>query len=177
MVFLPALRRKRAGRGVGGARAQVARLRGRRTPLLPSTRCPASPPRWPPSTSPPSRAGRRRPTAGWRLRDGGSSASLSSPAGTGRRSFESNYVVGEAAPLSARVRPVCECRGATPQRLIARGYRRQRPYICSNREIANLITAAHGLAGTAGLRPLVFARLLALPLLTGMRTSEMVRCR
>ena len=62
-----------------------------------------------------------------------------------------------------------------PQGLIAYRYRRPRPYIYSDREIADLIAAAQGLSGTTGLRPFTYATLLALLTVTGMRTSEILK--
>ena len=59
-----------------------------------------------------------------------------------------------------------------PQGLIPYRFRRPRPYIYSDREIADLIAAAQGLPGTTGLRPLTYATLLALLSVTGMRTGE-----
>ena len=61
-----------------------------------------------------------------------------------------------------------------PQGLIPYRYRRPRPYIYSDREIAELIAAARELPGTTGLRPLTYAALLALLAVTGMRTSEIL---
>ena len=61
-----------------------------------------------------------------------------------------------------------------PQGLIAHRYRRLRPYICSDREVADLIATARGLSGTTGLRPLTYATLLVLLAVTGMRTSEIL---
>ena len=61
-----------------------------------------------------------------------------------------------------------------PQGLIAQRYRRPRPYIYSDREIADLIAAARTLSGTTGLRPFTYATLLALLSVTGMRTGEIL---
>ena len=61
-----------------------------------------------------------------------------------------------------------------PQGLIADGYRRQPPYIYSDREITDLIEAARELPGTTGLRPFTYTTLLALLAVTGMRTSEIL---
>ena len=61
-----------------------------------------------------------------------------------------------------------------PQGLIAHRYRRQPPYIYSDREIADLIAAARELPGTTGLRPCTYATLLALLAVTGMRTGEVL---
>ena len=61
-----------------------------------------------------------------------------------------------------------------PQGLIAHRYRRPRPYIYSDREVADLIAAARGLSGTTGLRPFTYATLLALLAVTGMRTGEIL---
>ena len=61
-----------------------------------------------------------------------------------------------------------------PQGLIAHRFRRPRPHIYSDREIADLIAAARELPGTTGLRPLTYATLLALLAVTGMRTSEIL---
>lgn len=58
-----------------------------------------------------------------------------------------------------------------PQGLIAHRFRRPRPYIYSDREIADLIGAARELSGTTGLRPFTYAALLAV---TGMRTGEIL---
>ena len=61
-----------------------------------------------------------------------------------------------------------------PQGLIPYRYRRPRPYIYSDGEIADLIAAAQGLSGTTGLRPFTYATLLALLAVTGMRTGEIL---
>ncbi len=61
-----------------------------------------------------------------------------------------------------------------PQGLIPYRYRRPRPYIYSDREIADLIAAARALPGTTGLRPFTHATLLALLAVTGMRTGEIL---
>ena len=53
--------------------------------------------------------------------------------------------------------------------------RRPRPYIYSDREVADLIAAARGLSGTTGLRPFTYATLLALLAVTGMRTGEILK--
>ena len=61
-----------------------------------------------------------------------------------------------------------------PQGLIADRYRRPQPHIYSDREVADLISAARELPGTTGLRPFTHAALLALLAVTGMRTSEIL---
>ena len=61
-----------------------------------------------------------------------------------------------------------------PEGLIPYRYRRRRPYIYSDREIADLIAAAQRLSGTTGLRPFAYATLLALLAVTGMRTGEIL---
>ena len=61
-----------------------------------------------------------------------------------------------------------------PLGLIVHRYRRQRPHIYSDREIADLIAAARGLSSTTGLRPFTYATLLALLAVTGMRTGEIL---
>ena len=61
-----------------------------------------------------------------------------------------------------------------PQGLLPHRYLRCRPYIYSDREIADLIAAARKLTGTTGLRPTTYATLLALFTVTGMRTSEIL---
>ena len=61
-----------------------------------------------------------------------------------------------------------------PQGLIAHRYRRPRPYIYSDREIADLIAAARALPGTTGLRSFTHATMLALLAVTGLRTGEIL---
>ena len=61
-----------------------------------------------------------------------------------------------------------------PQGLIAHRYRRPRPYIYSDREIADLIAVARALPGTTGLRSFTYATMLALLAVTGMRTGEIL---
>ena len=61
-----------------------------------------------------------------------------------------------------------------PQGLLPYQYRRRRPYIYRDREIADLIAAARELPGTTGLRPLTYATLLGLLTVTGMRASEIL---
>ena len=61
-----------------------------------------------------------------------------------------------------------------PQGLLPYRYRRRRPYIYSDREIADLIAAARQLAGTTGLRSITYATVLALLAVTGMRISEVL---
>ena len=61
-----------------------------------------------------------------------------------------------------------------PEGLIPYRYRRRRPYIYSDREIADLIAAAQGLSGSTGLRPFTYATLLTLLSVTGMRTGEIL---
>ena len=61
-----------------------------------------------------------------------------------------------------------------PQGLLPHQYPRRRPYIYSDREIADLIAAARKLSGTTGLRPTTYATLLALFTVTGMRVHEVL---
>ena len=49
------------------------------------------------------------------------------------------------------------------------------PYLYSDGEIADLLHAAQGLSGITGLRPCMYATLLALLAVTGMRSSEPLR--
>ena len=62
-----------------------------------------------------------------------------------------------------------------PQGLLPYSYRRCRPYLYDDTEIAELIAAARTLSGTTGLRPLTYATLLGLLSVTGMRASERTR--
>ena len=76
----------------------------------------------------------------------------------------------------ARYANAVDPRHRIPQHgLIAHRYRRRRPYIYSDREIADLIAAARGLPSTSGLRPCTYATLLALLAVTGMRTGEVLK--
>ena len=59
-----------------------------------------------------------------------------------------------------------------PPGLLSHRYRRSRPYLYSDAEIADLLGAAQGLSGTTGLRPFTYTTLLALLAVTGMRSSE-----
>ena len=59
-----------------------------------------------------------------------------------------------------------------PPGLLSHQYRRSRPYLYSDAEIAELLGAAQGLSGTTGLRPRTYTTLLALLAVTGMRSSE-----
>ena len=61
-----------------------------------------------------------------------------------------------------------------PQGLLPQRYRRRQPYLYRGTEIADLIAAAQGLAGTTGLRPLSYATMLGLLSVTGMRVSEVL---
>ena len=62
-----------------------------------------------------------------------------------------------------------------PPGLLSHRYRRSRPYLYSDGEIADLLSAARGLSGTTGLRPCTYTTLLALLAVTGMRSSEPLR--
>lgn len=59
--------------------------------------------------------------------------------------------------------------------LLSHRYRRSKPYLYNNGEIADLLRAAQGLSGMTGLRPCTYATLLALLAVTGMRSSEPLR--
>ena len=61
-----------------------------------------------------------------------------------------------------------------PQGLLPHSYRRRRPYVYRDREVAELIAAARGLSGGTGLRPLTYGTLLGLLSVTGMRVSEVL---
>ena len=61
-----------------------------------------------------------------------------------------------------------------PQGLLPERYRRRRPYLYRDTEIAALIAAAQGLSATLGLRPLTYATMLGLLSVTGMRVSEVL---
>ena len=61
-----------------------------------------------------------------------------------------------------------------PPGLLPYSYRRCRPYLYDDTEIAGLIAAARALSGTTGLRPLTYATMLGLLSVTGMRVSEVV---
>ena len=62
-----------------------------------------------------------------------------------------------------------------PGLLSSQRYRRSQPYLYSDGEIADLLSAARGLSGTTGLRPCTYTTLLALLAVTGMRSSEPLR--
>ena len=61
-----------------------------------------------------------------------------------------------------------------PPGLLPYRYRRRKPYIYSDRQIADLIAAARRLPGTTGLRPLTYAAVIGLFAVTGMRTNEVL---
>jgi integrase/recombinase XerD len=61
-----------------------------------------------------------------------------------------------------------------PHGLLPYRYRRQPPYIYSEQEIAQLLTAARQLHSPTGLRPYTYATLLGLLTVTGMRLSEVL---
>ena len=61
-----------------------------------------------------------------------------------------------------------------PPDLLPYSYRRCRPYLYDDTEIAELIAAARALPSTTGLRPLTYATLLGLLSVTGMRASEVL---
>ena len=62
--------------------------------------------------------------------------------------------------------------GVPPPGLIPASYRRPAHYLCSDREVTDLLDAARGLSGASGLRPCTYATLLGLLAVTGMRTGE-----
>lgn len=59
-----------------------------------------------------------------------------------------------------------------PRGLIPRRYRRSRPYIYSDEEVRNIVTAAAELRSMAGIRALTFSTLFGLIAATGLRISE-----
>ena len=61
-----------------------------------------------------------------------------------------------------------------PQGLLCERYRRRRPYLYRDTEVAQLIAAARELPGATGLRPLTYATMLGLLSVTGMRVSEVL---
>ena len=61
-----------------------------------------------------------------------------------------------------------------PPGLLPYSYRRCRPYLYDDTEVAELIAAARALSSTTGLRPLTYATLLGLLSVTGMRASEVL---
>ena len=62
-----------------------------------------------------------------------------------------------------------------PAGLLAGSFRRARPYLYTDAEIAGLIRAARELSGASGLRPRTYAALLGLLAVTGMRPGEPLR--
>ena len=62
--------------------------------------------------------------------------------------------------------------GVPPPGLIPASCRRPAPYLCSDREVTDLLGAARGLSGASGLRPCTCATLPGLLAATGMRTGE-----
>ena len=71
---------------------------------------------------------------------------------------------------STRVTMSC-LRGCSPSAIAAAS---PIAYLYRDTEIAELIAAAQGLAGTTGLRPLTYATMLGLLSVTGMRVSEVL---
>ena len=61
-----------------------------------------------------------------------------------------------------------------PADLVHARYRRKRPYLYSDEEVARLIRAARRLPSAGGLRGLTYATLFGLLAVTGMRVSEVV---